>query len=446
MSDVPVLAVLGGSFDPPHIAHVLIPTYLISRGLADRVLVAPCYEHALGKDSSPFADRLRWTRAAMEVHGHTVWVSDIERSLAERTGRPSYALELCRAVAAEHPEYAVRLVVGSDIIESGETARWHEWESIEREFPPIVIDRAGHGPTGHAALPEVSSTQVRAWMKDPDAPGAQAGLQSAVPAVVRRLMVEPHGPLHIVGTGNVATHAARWLRGKGFGVVAHGRDLDASALAGEGVWLLVGDRDLPGLATAIAEAGAPPDTPFLHAAGSLRAADALAPLARAGHPVGTLHPICSLRKESPRSRLARAAFGLEGDPAARSLALELVGHQPWFDLQGFSIEQRTAYHAACALVANHLAVIEASGAQVFGELGLDTGAARQALGVLMLSSVENLLRLGIPDGVTGPAVRGESATVQRHIDALGGPAATLYRDLSARLFELLGAPAHDQSV
>jgi len=101
----PVLAVLGGSFDPPHIGHVLIPTYLLTRGLAARVVVAPCWSHPFAKRMSPFLERLAWTRLAMGVHGPQVDVTDLELRLAEgrSVDTPSYSYELLTAIAAAHP-------------------------------------------------------------------------------------------------------------------------------------------------------------------------------------------------------------------------------------------------------------------------------------------------------------------------------------------------------
>ena len=65
----PVLAVLGGSFNPPHLGHALLTSYLFARGLADRVLVAPCWDHPLGKHLIPFERRMSWTRLALAHPG-----------------------------------------------------------------------------------------------------------------------------------------------------------------------------------------------------------------------------------------------------------------------------------------------------------------------------------------------------------------------------------------
>jgi predicted short-subunit dehydrogenase-like oxidoreductase (DUF2520 family) len=56
---------------------------------------------------------------------------------------------------------------------------------------------------------------------------------------------------------------------------------------------------------------------------------------------------------------------------------------------------------------------------------------------LVASALANLLELGIPAGITGPVARGDTAAVQRHLDALPPDAAELYRMLSDRLQALV---------
>jgi len=447
---LPVLGVFGGAFDPPHLGHAMVPAYLRLRGLAERVLVVPCADHPLGKDLSPLPRRMALVRAAMAIHGTTVEVSDVEARLLAAHGGPSYTLRMLEAVAREHPGYAVRLVVGSDIV--GEVQRWHRWEEIERRFSPIVVPRTGHAPADACALPAVSSTQVRAWLdavRGAAGAGAEAraaaeeGLAAAVPEAVLRLLRVPEGApaVWVVGSGHVATHAVPWLEDGGRTVVRLGaRALVAGDVAWPeeapaGVWLLARDPALPELARALARREPfPVAVPVLHGAGALRAEEVLEPLSRRGHPVGTLHPICSLRAElSWPSRLPKAAFGVEGDPPARALALGWIGAQPWLDLQGLSAEQRRAYHAACSLAANHLAVPSVAAIEVLVGQGHPEATAKAAIDGLMRSALENLVRLGLPDGMTGPVARGDEAAVRAHLEALPPEAASLYRVLSERL-------------
>ncbi len=454
MSDAQVLAVLGGSFNPPHLGHALLPGYLLARGDADRVLVAPCWDHPLGKTLAPFERRMSWMRLALAHYDARVEISAIEAELAhERGGRPSYTLELLEALALRYPQARIRLVVGSDITQSGETDRWHRWDRIAECFDPIVVPRAGWSEPGVAALPEVSSTAVRAQIDRLRAGGAEAGearaklatmVPKAVAVAIERWVEGDELAILVVGRGHVAAHVVPWLRDRGFAVRQQGARalLEGSEVSPfeptlAGVWLLSRDDTLEPLAQALV-GRLPPGTPVLHAAGARRASEVLAPLEAAGHPVGTLHPICSMRRERSGSRLASSSFGVAGSAEARSFAEVLAGGAALLDINHLDARGRLAYHAACSLVANHLAVLLDRGSAVMQGQGLDAAAVDLALGELMRGSLENLLALGIPAGVTGPLARGDRATVEAHLDAIEDPAAReLYRSLSDGLAELL---------
>jgi len=453
--DAPVLAVLGGSFNPPHLGHALLPGYLLARGDADRVLVAPTWDHPLGKSLAPFERRMSWCRLALAHYDERVEVSAIEAELAhERGGRPSYTLELLEACAARWPDLRVRLVVGSDIVQTGETDRWHRWDRIVERFEPIVVPRAGWSEAGTAALPEISSTAVRAQIDrlrqgGEQAAQARAALASMLPgsvaAAIERWIEVDELPVWIVGHGHVAAHVVPWLRDRGFDVASIGAralladpTLPLPERAPAGVYLLCRDAALEPVARALV-GRLPPRTPVLHAAGARRARDVLAALDAAGHPVGTLHPICSLRAERSRSRLSSTSFGVAGSVEARRFAAVLAGDAPLLDINHLDARGRLAYHAACSLVANHQAVLLDRGEAVLRGLGIDAHEAERALGQLMLGSLENLLALGIPAGVTGPLSRGDRATVEAHLRALDDAGArSLYAELSERLAELLG--------
>jgi len=458
----PILGVFGGSFDPPHLGHAMLPAYLLARGLADEVWVAPVADHAFGKTMRAFEDRLLLTRVAMSRLGPRVVVTDLEAKLAHAHGGASRSLRLLEAVAAQRPDAQVRLVIGSDIIADGQTHNWHRWETIEREFPPIVVPRAGVDPQVACALPEISSTAVRGWLtaylRDGDSM-ASTQLDGALPAGVRPLleaMGQPAGPpVWVVGQGHVATHAVPWLAAQRIGVRSiSGRGLvDGSVDLSEApppsaIWILVHDSATQAVARKLASLGLGTHIPVLHGAGAIPAKDptALGCLSDAGHPVGSLHPICSLRRELPwPSPLPHAGFGLEGDPAARSVAQKWVGAQPCLDLDGLDGQQRVAYHAACALAANHLAVLYDEAGSVLRGQGHAASDVESALSQLLHSALNNLTALGIPQGITGPVSRGDTETVAAHVRALPHPTSELYAVLSQRLANVVTRTRKDPS-
>lgn len=170
------LALFGGSFNPPHIGHVLAVTYVLATQPVDGALVVPVFEHAFGKELAPFADRMALAEAAMAWLPR-VEVSDVEK----RFGGESRTLFTLRELQRQRPGDSFRLVIGSDVLP--DLPKWHRWDLIESMAPPIVLGRAGHEHPGAppAMLPEVSSTALRAHARS----GTLAEVAHLVPTRVR---------------------------------------------------------------------------------------------------------------------------------------------------------------------------------------------------------------------------------------------------------------------
>lgn len=150
------VAVFGGSFNPPHVSHVLAAAYVLATQPVDSVLVVPTFSHPFGKALVSFEHRHAMCVAAF-ADLRRVEVSDIERTL----GGESKSLITLRALADRNPTWALRFVIGSDIL--GETHKWFGWNEIVRIAPPIVLGRVGYAVPGVAApvLPEAASRELR---------------------------------------------------------------------------------------------------------------------------------------------------------------------------------------------------------------------------------------------------------------------------------------------
>lgn len=153
------VGVFGGSFDPPHAAHVMFAAYVLSVGELDRLLVIPNFAHPLQKDlRTSFADRHRMCELAFADLRRL----DISR-VEEELGGTSYTLDTIEALRVRMPDAALRLVIGADIL--GELDRWHRFDRIAELAPPIVIGRSGYETHGWevmpVTLPAVSSTEIR---------------------------------------------------------------------------------------------------------------------------------------------------------------------------------------------------------------------------------------------------------------------------------------------
>lgn len=159
------IAVYGGSFNPPHVAHAMVASWLLWTGLVDEVWLVPVFRHAFegwhNKSLASFEDRLVWCRAMAEDVGPRVRVSDVERHLAV----PSYTIETLRALESAHPEHTFRLVVGADALPT--LPKWRAWAEIEASFSPIIVGRAGYPEVpGSLSFPALSSTEIRRRLEE----------------------------------------------------------------------------------------------------------------------------------------------------------------------------------------------------------------------------------------------------------------------------------------
>jgi nicotinate-nucleotide adenylyltransferase len=145
---------LGGSFDPPHVAHVLLAAYVLAIDEVDEVMIVPVFEHAFGKQLAPYTERMKMCELAFAGVAH-VTVSRIEEDLP----RPNRTLVTLQRLQQLHPDRAFRLVIGSDVL--ADTPKWHAFDQVMRLAPLLVIPRPGSAPPEACVLPDVSSTQLR---------------------------------------------------------------------------------------------------------------------------------------------------------------------------------------------------------------------------------------------------------------------------------------------
>lgn len=153
------LAVFGGSFNPPHVAHQMVCLYVLETYAVDAVIVVPTWRHPFDKELAPFTDRMEMCRRSMAGLGPRVEVSSIEEEIG---GEASLTLVTLQALQAQRPGFRLRLVIGADILPERE--KWYRWPEIEKLAPPIVVGRQGYpSPAGTPAVevPGVSSTAIR---------------------------------------------------------------------------------------------------------------------------------------------------------------------------------------------------------------------------------------------------------------------------------------------
>jgi nicotinate-nucleotide adenylyltransferase len=182
------VALFGGSFNPPHVAHQLVALYVLETQPVDELWLVPAYVHAFGKQLASYEDRIAMCELLVPALGPRVKVSRVEEELARRPGFvASRTLDLVQHLIGEG--YEVRLVVGSDVL--AETGKWYRWPEVAALAPPIVVGRDGHDlPPGAVvtgvSMPAISSTRIRESI----ARGDLAALTGLLPRQVLRYIAE----------------------------------------------------------------------------------------------------------------------------------------------------------------------------------------------------------------------------------------------------------------
>ena len=145
------IAIYGGSFDPPHISHVLAVSYAFSIGAFDRVIVVPVFKHAFNKDLTPFRRRFEMCEIAFSML--PVEVSKVEFDMSLERDRPSYTIHTIERLISKKPGHTWSLMVGSDVLHEKE--KWYQFDRLTKLAPLFVIGRSGfpHPDAPPAILP-----------------------------------------------------------------------------------------------------------------------------------------------------------------------------------------------------------------------------------------------------------------------------------------------------
>ena len=174
MGEAPVpggLGILGGTFDPPHVGHLVAAVNVRYALGLDEVLLVVANEpwQKAHLPVSRAADRLAMVEAAVEgVPGMEASALEIER------GGTSFTADTLDELAARFPDRQLVLVLGSDA--AAGLASWDRVEEVRRRASLVVVTRPGGDggpvPPGwdvrHVEIPrlEVSSTDLRARVAD----------------------------------------------------------------------------------------------------------------------------------------------------------------------------------------------------------------------------------------------------------------------------------------
>ena len=166
------LGIFGGSFDPPHVGHLLVAQDALDRLALDRLIVVPAAIQPLkGGDAAPASARLEMARLTFSGDSRFE-VSSLELD----RGGVSFTVDTLEEVARRHPAAERFLLLGADVLSS--FAQWRQPERVLALARPVVLARAGTPVTLPEAFDatrllsldtrrvDVSSTEIRGRVRD----------------------------------------------------------------------------------------------------------------------------------------------------------------------------------------------------------------------------------------------------------------------------------------
>jgi len=157
------VGIFGGTFDPPHLGHVVAAREVADAVDLERVLWVPAAipPHKRHRSLTRAIVRRRMVEAAIG-HDPRFELCDLE---LERGG-VSYTVDTLRSLKAAHPEWSLVLIVGADLV-AGMSA-WKEPDAVAGLAELVVMSRGGQAPGSDCrgrVVPvtrlDVSSSRVR---------------------------------------------------------------------------------------------------------------------------------------------------------------------------------------------------------------------------------------------------------------------------------------------
>ena len=157
------IGLMGGTFDPPHLGHLLIAEQAREQLELDEVWFLPAAipPHKVGFSSADH--RIEMTRRAIQGQ------SDFKLNLIEfERSEPSYTVETMKRLIEQHPDDTFYFLIGADSLVSLES--WHDYETLIRlvAFGAVarpgtrylIPEKADVRPIDMPQL-EISSTDIR---------------------------------------------------------------------------------------------------------------------------------------------------------------------------------------------------------------------------------------------------------------------------------------------
>jgi predicted short-subunit dehydrogenase-like oxidoreductase (DUF2520 family) len=144
----------------------------------------------------------------------------------------------------------------------------------------------------------------------------------------------------------------------------------------------------------------------------------LAPAKTAGAMAAAFHPLQTFAgAKEAMENIPGSTFAIEAEEpllgTLKKMATDLRGN--WITL---SADDKAAYHAAAVFASNYLVTLVKMATDLWQTFSIPADQATKALMPLIRGTLHNIETLGLPNCLTGPIARGDSGTVEKHLNTI----------------------------
>ncbi len=453
------IVIYGGSFNPPHVSHLLSIQYLLQSSHFDQVWVLPSYQHAFDKKMVSFKDRVEMLRLMLQGM-ERVEICEIESEIEKEIKKPIYTYDVLSKLSDRYPQHIFSLSIGADNLT--ESYRWHRFEELIKRWHLYVFGRIGHeasivafqekyqlkslmlGPT----LPSISSSEIRKTLSHH---GSRNHLNFLiVPTclpLIKQLYTKPEVMLFGYGKAGKAIKAylekyeemkvGVWQRSLG--------NLPDYEEIENAIWLIcVNDDQIQNVSKMLYHHYAHQikrenKNNFLigHISG-LNTDQKLTPWLAEGFQCFVLHPLQALRDENSAKDLESAYFAVSIRDENKHQILEKLNQRFVRTKNRFFMfpqHQKEQYHLSAVFTSNLSLILVGIGIDLMRQvMHCSEKEAREKLMPLLRSTMLRLETHSVEESLTGPTVRKDLTTINQHLN------------LMKQLEEISLANQEDQSI
>lgn len=126
------IAILGGSFNPPHLGHISVAKQVKEFLKMDQIWLMPCYAHPFNRKLSAAKDRFMMVKKLEEEN---IIASDYEI----KQKKISFTIDTLRNLEKEYPDNIFYWISGSDQLKSFK--KYKDWQDLIKNHNLIIFPR-----------------------------------------------------------------------------------------------------------------------------------------------------------------------------------------------------------------------------------------------------------------------------------------------------------------